>query len=183
MDRRECLAVGGAVLGGWLAGCLGGSDGGTAEGTAGGTATPGDPCALSGTDDLVAFLPPPPDGFERTVDAESSSAYLDEHDAADAASAEYDDGDEELLDDLTVLAFRFREGADAERILREELNAIEFDSGRVGVAVLDGRVGLVGIAPDRGRARSLLAASAAVPERCPGTGGLYPSKTVTPDGG
>lgn len=179
MDRREYLAVGGAVLGGWLAGCLGGSDGGTGKGTA----TPADPCALSGTDDLVAVLPPPPDGFERTVDGESSSSYLDEHDAADAASAEYDDGDEELLDDLTVLAFRFREGADAERILREELNAVEFDSGRLGVAVLDDRVGLVGIAPDRGRARSLLAASPAVPERCPETGGLYPSKTVTPDGG
>lgn len=179
MDRREYLAVGGAVLGGWLAGCLGGSDGETA----GGTATPADSCALSGTDDLAGILPPPPDGFERTVDAGSSSSYLEEHDATDAASAEYDDGDEELLDDLTVLAFRFREGADAERILREELNNIEFDSGRVGVAVLDGRVGLVGIAPDRGRARSLLAASRAVPERCPGTSGLYPSKTVTPESG
>ena len=170
MNRRQLLHSSGVLGATLLGGCLAGT---TADSS-------GSACSIPSDTDLVSMLPPA-DGGRRTVDADASSAYLDEYNAESAVSADYTDGDEAVLDDVTVRGFRFRENADAEQVLRRMLNNIEFDSGRVGVGVLVGRVGFVAAAPRRQQAASVLARSPSISERCLESHKLLPSKTRTPD--
>ena len=177
MNRRAFLSTSGIGAASLLSRCLSTPTDGTAPDSY--TATK--PCTIPSDTDLVSMIPPAPDGLDLTVDDQASSAYLDEYSASAAVSADYTDGDDAILDDLTVRVFRFREGADALIILRGMLNNIEFDSGRVGVGVLAGRVGFVAAAQQRQQAASLLARSPVLSNRCLKTQKLLPSKTRAPD--
>ena len=177
MNRRKILQIGGAGFLGLLSGCLGTVTDRAATESPATTET----CTPPADTDLVSTLPPAFGGLNRTVDDNASDAYLDEYEAIAAVSAEYTDGDDEILDDLSLWAFRFRRDAKARRILVDQLNDIEFDSGRVGVSVLVGRVGLTGAAPKRRQAHALLARSSALSEQCLEAHTLLPSKTRTPN--
>lgn len=144
------------------------------------SSTSPEPCTLPADADLVSLLPSASDGLTRTVNTDSSVAYLDEYRATVAVSAEYAPNTESLDDRRVVYGFRFRPEADGSRVVRRLLTDVEYDSNRVGVGVVDGRVGLVSSAPTRRQATSLLARSPALSERCLETSRLLPLETRTP---
>lgn len=94
-------------------------------------------------------------------------------------SAEYRDDDDDMLDDSLVSIFDFREDVNARLQLTNQLHNIEFDSGRVGVGVLIGRIGSIAAAPRREQARSFLPRSHALSRRSLERYELLPSKTRT----
>lgn len=175
MNRRDFVQVGGSVLAATAAGCLDSSQQAT---TPSPTTTPH--CTPPTTENLVDVLPPAPSELTRSVDADASQAYLNDYNAVAAVSAEYSDGDDAVLDDSTVWVFRFQDNANARREIVEQLNSIEFDSGRVGIGVLLGQTGVIAAAPQRQQAQSLLARSPAVSTQCLDSHKLLPAKTKTP---
>lgn len=138
-------------------------------------------CDVSSDAALLDLVPPAPENYERSGPDTASEASREEYKATTVVVSEYRDGDDAILDDLTVRLFRFREDAKSRRLLTELLTNVEFDSGRFGIGALLGRVGFVGIGPTRERARTLLLRSPALTERCLELHRVMPAETRTPD--
>lgn len=175
MYRRNLLWLWSGLFVATAAGCLG-----TSQRTTTPSPTTTGSCTQPTPENVIDVLPPAPAGRTRSVETDPSQASLDEHNADTAVSADYRDNDDDVLDDYTVRVFRFQDNVDARRTVVQQLNAIEFDSGRVGVGVLLGRTGIIAAAPRRRQASSLLARSPALTTGCIDRHKLMPTKTRTP---
>ena len=191
VGRRSVLTATAGVVAA-VTGCVETAD----RSDSGGDATT-EACSAPGADaELVSLLPPAAEGRTRTETSKSDASLSDVGDAVAGVRAEYDDGDDDVLDDPFVVIYRFRaeqveddseaasneieprkdhQSETATMELKGRLNSIAVDDGRAGTGALLGRVGFIAAAPDRSEAKELLARSPALSAECRAANEVSPS--------